>query len=199
MRLASACAICSTNDIAKFSAASCALHGRPRIWGDDSPLRPTAHKTRPPLLLLRPLPQKAGLDGRCLERRARRPLASQPRGRREARAGNRAHARRARNPFGLSHRHRPGLRHRRGRDRPVVPARRARRRCSRLGRVRRDLGWGCRGAEARRFAPPPARRRARSPISPRPTRIATSSSPGMGPAPACACRTRTGSPPTAKG
>ena len=54
-------------------------------------------------------------------------------------------------PGRLPHRHRAGLRHRRGRDGDVVDARRARRRHARLGELRRGLGHRRRqAAQARR-------------------------------------------------
>ena len=104
-------------------------------------------------------------------------------------------------PGRLPHRHRAGLRHRRGRDGAVVAARRA---------AGHHAGLGDRSAKAGSPTSPSSSSSRTStvaqgaatascPISPRSTGRPTSSSPGTAPPPACACRTATGSRPTAQG
>ena len=118
----------------------------------------------------------------------------------EAQARHRSHPRSARSARRLPHRHRAGLRHRRGRDGAVVAARRAPGHHAGLGIVRRRLGHRRRQAAQaqgrRRCSRPPT---ASCPISPRSISRPTSSSPGTAPPPACACPTPTGSRPTAQG
>jgi hypothetical protein len=91
---------------------------------------------------------------------------------------------------GLPHRHRAGLRHRRGRDGAVVAARRARRRHAGLGKLRRGLGHRRRQAaeaegRAQVIAP-----YGELPDLARSISTATWSSPGTARPRACACRCR---------
>ncbi len=91
-------------------------------------------------LLLRPLRQAPRLEPLSPHRRRSRTLAPIEDRQGEAQARDRSHPRGARSPRRLPHRHRAGLRHRRGRDGAVVAARRATGHHARLGIVRRRLG-----------------------------------------------------------
>ena len=101
------------------------------------------------VLFFRPLRQAPRLDPHSSPRCGARALASRQDRQSQAQACDRSHARSPRRSRRLSHRHHAGLRHRRGRNGALVAARRARRRCSRLGELRRRLGHRRRqGAQA---------------------------------------------------
>ncbi len=150
--------------------------------------------------LVRPLRQAPRLEPASPHRRRSGTFAPVEDRQGEAQARHRPHPRDSRRSRRLSHRHRAGVRHRRGRDGAVVAARRAAGHHAGVGIVRRRLGdrrrqaaqaQGREGSQGRlrRIAGP----RARS-IS-RPTWC----SPGTAPPPACACRMPTGSRPTGQG
>ena len=102
-------------------------------------------------------------------------------------------------PRRLPHRHRAGVRYRRGRDGAVVAARRAARHHAGLGILRRRLGQRRpERAEAQGRSPSSRRPTANCPISPRSTGRPTWSSPGTARPRACASRTATGSRPTGR-
>ena len=138
--------------------------------------------------LVRPLRQAPRLEPASPHRRGSRPLAPLEDRQGQAQARHRSDPRDARGPGRLSHRHRPGLRYRRGRDGAVVAARRAAGHRAGLGILRRRLGH-------RRHQAAQAQGRDRAqgavtascPISPRSIGRPTWSSPGTAPRPACAC------------
>ena len=94
-----------------------------------------------PALLVRPLRQAPRLEPASPHRRRSRTLAPRQDRQGEAQARHRPHPRGAGSAGRLSHRHRAGVRHRRGRDGAVVAARRARPvDHAGLGELRRRLG-----------------------------------------------------------
>ncbi len=93
-----------------------------------------------PALLVRPLRQAPRLEPASPHRRRTRTLAPIQDRQGEAQARHRSHPRRAGNPGRLPHRHRAGLRYRRGGDGAVVAAGRAARHHAGLGKLRRRLG-----------------------------------------------------------
>ena len=153
-----------------------------------------------PALFVRPLRQAPRLEPASPHRRGSRALAPLQDRQGEAQARHRSDPRNSRSSRRLPHRHRAGLRHRRGRDGAVVAARRTAGDHAGLGMLRRRLGDRRREAiqaEGRHGAQGALWRIARS-FENRFSRP-TWCSPGTAPPPACACRTATGSPPTAKG
>ena len=117
----------------------------------------------------------------------------------EAEGRHRRHARDPRHSRGLPHRHRPGVRHRRGRDGDVDDAGRPPGRDAGLGKLRRRLG-DRRGqaAQARRHRPQGRLWRDRR-LARRSTSTRTWSSPGTARLRACASPTASGSRRTATG
>ena len=163
--------------------------------------RQTRTASRPSRVLLRPLRQAPGLERRGGRRpRLPRPLASRREaGKAQLKEAIDRTARAARRAAGLPDRHRPRLRHRRGRDGDVVDARRAPGRHARLGKLRRRLGHRRHQAAEAADAACSRPTTASSPTSRRSDKDARrAASPGTAPPPASASPTPTGSPPTAR-
>ena len=172
------------------------LSGRIETW----PIRCPALRPAVPHFSSGPCAKRPGWSLQALTDARPRTLAPVEDRQGEAQARHRSHPRDARGSGRLPHRHRAGLRHRRGRDGAVVAARRAAGHHAGLGIVRRRLGHRRRQAaqaQGRDGRSRPAT--ASCPISPRSICEPTWSSPGTAPPRACACRTPTGSRPTAQG
>ncbi len=106
-----------------------------------------------------PCAKRPGWSLASPHRRASRTLAPIEDRQGEAQARHRSHPRGARSPGRLPHRHRAGLRYRRGRDGAVVAARRAAGHHAGLGIVRRRLGDRRRQAAQAQGRRPCSRRR----------------------------------------
>ena len=142
-------------------------------------------------LLVRPLRQAPRLEPASPHRRGSRPLAPLEDRQGQAQARHRSDPRDSAGPRRLPHRHRAGVRYRRGRDGAVVAAGPASRHRAGLGILRRRLGHRhhqAAQAQGRDACSRPAT--ASCPTCPRSIARPTSSSPGTAPPPACGSRMR---------